>query len=237
MPQRRRALEGHATEAEEPLYHTDEPLAMTTPRSTTRSGVTPPGRDRFGLSKCRRAAELPASAPSARSLACCLIVLVVGGIVWAAATGKRRRLAAPRHLRGLAGARRLPAAHGHRPGHRRGHGPAGRRLRQVGATNYGEVEAVPPARARCWSTGGRARFNMLGNDNYVLGPPDNGISLGHLPGSRRPPVSPTGPPRTCRVTGRPAPSRWSTRPPPWPGPQALADSLSPFGPAARVHRT
>jgi hypothetical protein len=52
---------------------------------------------------------------------------------------------------------------------------------QVGATSYGEVEAVPTSTGTMLVNRVTGSFNMLAADNYVLGPPTNGISLGPLP--------------------------------------------------------
>ena len=51
---------------------------------------------------------------------------------------------------------------------------------QVGATSYGEVEAVPTATGTMLVNRATGSFNMLAKDNYVLGPTTNGISLGPL---------------------------------------------------------
>ncbi len=51
---------------------------------------------------------------------------------------------------------------------------------QVGATSYGEVEAVPTAAGTMLVNRATGSFNMLAKDNYVLGPTTNGISLGPL---------------------------------------------------------
>ena len=51
---------------------------------------------------------------------------------------------------------------------------------QVGATSYGEVEAVPTAAGTMLVNRATGSFNMLAKDNYVLGPITNGISLGPL---------------------------------------------------------
>jgi hypothetical protein len=52
---------------------------------------------------------------------------------------------------------------------------------QVGAASYGEVEAVPTSTGTMLVNRATGSFNMLAADNYVLGPPTNGISLGPLP--------------------------------------------------------
>src|ERR1039457_3463772 len=53
---------------------------------------------------------------------------------------------------------------------------------QVGASTYAQVEAVPTRAGTILVNRATGAFNMLGKDNYVLGPPTNGISLGPLVG-------------------------------------------------------
>ena len=53
---------------------------------------------------------------------------------------------------------------------------------QVGATNYGDVQAVATEDGTTLVNRRTGTFNMLGNDDYVLGPTNNGISLGRLAG-------------------------------------------------------
>lgn len=53
---------------------------------------------------------------------------------------------------------------------------------QVGASTYADVEAVATSAGTMLVNRSTGAFNMLGQDNYVLGPPTNGISLGPLAG-------------------------------------------------------
>ena len=53
---------------------------------------------------------------------------------------------------------------------------------QVGAPTYADVEAVTTSTGTMLVNRATGAFNMLGKDNYVLGPPTNGISLGPLAG-------------------------------------------------------
>ncbi len=154
---------------------------MTTPRSTP-AGVTAPGRDRFGLSSsgCRPGGGFGALGTVAGVV---LIALVVGGIVWAAATGKAPASQKPQIFGGslvLDDYRPLTVidlATGEVTVQLEGV------YSQVGATNYGDVEAVATGAGTTLVNRRTGAFNMLGNDDYVLGPADNGISLGHLPGA------------------------------------------------------
>jgi hypothetical protein len=129
---------------------------MTTPRSTTPSGVTPPGRDRFGLSNPARRTGTGFGAIGAVA-GVLLIALVVGGIVWAAATGSAPASQKPRIFGGslvLDDYRPLTVidlATGEVTVQLEGV------YTQVGASNYGQVQAVPTGGGRRWSTGGRAR--------------------------------------------------------------------------------
>ncbi len=155
---------------------------MTTPRSTTPAGATPPGRDRFGLSS---SARRPGNSFGAAGIVAgaILIALVVGGIVWSAATGKAPASQRPHIFGGslvLDDYRPLTVidlATGEVTVQLEGV------YAQVGATNYSDVQAVATAEGTTLVNRKTGTFNMLGNDDYVLGPPDNGISLGPLAGA------------------------------------------------------
>ena len=155
---------------------------MTTPRSTTPSGVTPPGRDRFGLSNPARRTGTGFGAIGTVA-GVLLIALVVGGIVWAAATGSAPASQKPRIFGGslvLDDYRPLTVidlATGEVTVQLEGV------YTQVGASNYGQVQAVPTGGGTTLVNRRTGTFNMLGNDDYVLGPSDNGISLGPLTGA------------------------------------------------------
>ena len=55
---------------------------------------------------------------------------------------------------------------------------------QVGASTYSQVQAVPTTQGTVLVNRLTGTFNLLGKDNYVLGPPVGGISLGPLAGLR-----------------------------------------------------
>jgi hypothetical protein len=155
----------------------------TPPRSTTPAGVTASARHRFGLSGSgRRPGHGFGAIGTVAGML--LIALVVGGIVWSAATGKAPASQKPHIFGGslvLDDYRPLTVidlATGEVTVQLEGV------YAQVGATNYGGVEAVPTGAGTTLVNRSTGTFNMLGNDDYVLGPLDNGISLGPLAGAR-----------------------------------------------------
>ncbi len=156
---------------------------MTTPRSTP-AGVTAAGRDRFGQSSSGRRPGSSFGAIGALA-GVVIIALVVGGIVWAAATGKAPASQKPKIFGGslvLDDYRPLTVidlATGEVTVQLEGV------YAQVGATNYGDVQAVATEDGTTLVNRRTGTFNMLGNDDYVLGPTNNGISLGGLPGASR----------------------------------------------------
>ena len=154
---------------------------MTTPRSTP-AGVTAAGRDRFGQSSSGRRPGSSFGAIGALA-GVVIIALVVGGIVYAAATGKAPASQKPKIFGGslvLDDYRPLTVidlATGEVTVQLEGV------YAQVGATNYGDVQAVATGDGTTLVNRRTGTFNMLGNDDYVLGPTNNGISLGGLPGA------------------------------------------------------
>ena len=154
---------------------------MTTPRSTP-AGVTAAGRDRFGQSSSGRRPGSGFGAIGALA-GVGLIALVVGGIVWAAATGKAPASQKPKIFGGslvLDDYRPLTVidlATGEVTVQLEGV------YAQVETTNYGDVQAVATEDGTTLVNRRTGTFNMLGNDDYVLGPTNNGVSLGGLPGA------------------------------------------------------
>jgi hypothetical protein len=155
---------------------------MTTPRLTApNSDAAPKGRERFGLSSTSRPQRTGFGVLGAVA-GLVLIILAVGGIVWTAATGKAPPSQRPRIFGGslvLDDYRPLTVidlATGQVTVQLEGI------YAQVGAMNYGDVEAVSTSAGTTLVNRHTGTFNMLGKDNYVLGPPSNGISLGPLPG-------------------------------------------------------
>ncbi len=155
---------------------------MTTPRSTAPSGVAAPkGRDRFGLSSGSGHQRAGFGVIGAVG-GLLLIVLAVGGIVWAATTGKAPPSQQPRIFGGslvLNDFRPLTVidlATGEVTVQLEGI------YSQVGASNYSAVEAIPTSAGTTLVNRQTGTFNMLGKDDYVLGPAANGISLGPLAG-------------------------------------------------------
>jgi hypothetical protein len=109
-------------------------------------------------------------------------VVVVGGLVWSAATGQAP---ASRHPTIFGGSLVLDD---YRPLTviDLATGAVTVQLEgvyaQVGAGSYADVEAVTTSAGTILVNRATGAFNMLGKDNYVLGPPANGISLGPLAG-------------------------------------------------------
>ena len=154
---------------------------MTTPRSTAPSSdAAPKGRDRFGLSSAGPQRTGFGAVGAVAGLV--LISLAVGGIVWTAATGKAPPSQQPRIFGGslvLDDYRPLTVidlATGQVTVQLEGI------YAQVGAMNYGDVEAVATSAGTTLVNRNSGTFNMLGKDDYVLGPSSNGISLGPLAG-------------------------------------------------------
>ncbi|HTT89003.1 MAG TPA: hypothetical protein VMF65_05565 [Acidimicrobiales bacterium] len=153
----------------------------TPPRSTTPSGPRAPGRAGFGLSSGGRPGLGFGAIGTVVGMV--LIALVVGGIVWSAATGRAPASQKPHIFGGslvLDDYRPLTVidlATGEVTVQLEGV------YSEVGATNYGAVEAVATGAGTTLVNRSTGTFNMLGNDDYVLGPTDNGISLGPLNGA------------------------------------------------------
>jgi len=157
---------------------------MTTPRSTTpEGGAASGGRGRFGLSSTGRGPGSGFGAVGAIA-GVLLVALVVGGVVWSAASGNAPPSQRPHIFGGslvLDDYRPLTVidlATGEVTVQLEGV------YAQVGATNYGDVEAVATSAGTTLVNRQTGAFNMLGSDDYVLGPSDNGISLGALTGAR-----------------------------------------------------
>jgi hypothetical protein len=154
---------------------------MTSPRSSTPTGDKGGGRAGFGLSSSRHLGRGFGAIGTVAGTV--LIALVVGGIVWSAATGKAPASQKPHIFGGslvLDDYRPLTVidlATGEVTVQLEGV------YAQVGATNYSGVQAVPTGAGTTLINRNTGTFNMLGNDDYVLGPPDNGISLGPLTGA------------------------------------------------------
>ena len=190
---------------------------MTMPRPTApNSDAAPKGRDRFGLSSAGGPQRTGFGALGA-VVGLLVITLAVGGIVWTAATGKAPPSLRPRIFGGslvLDDYRPLTVidlATGQVTVQLEGI------YAQVGAMNYGGVEAVATSAGTTLVNRSTGTFNMLGKDDYVLGPLSNGISLGRSRGKPGPPGSQPELPRTSSAMARRAPSRWSTRQRPWRG--------------------
>ncbi|MGA3218979.1 MAG: hypothetical protein ABSE77_07870, partial [Acidimicrobiales bacterium] len=155
---------------------------MTTPRARASSTFVAPGRRSiFGLasSSSRRGATFGALGAVTGVV---LSVVVVGALVWSAATGQAP---ASRHPTIFGGSLVLDD---YRPLTviDLATGAVTVQLEgvyaQVGAASYADVEAVATSAGTMLVNRATGAFNMLGQDNYVLGPPTNGISLGPLAG-------------------------------------------------------
>src|SRR5580658_877407 len=153
---------------------------MTTPRDSALFDlVSPSGPSRFGLPSAgeRRAANFGAFGAIAGVM---VSIMLIGGLVWSAATGQAPPSRHPTIFGGslvLDDFRPLTVID-------LATGAVTVQLEgvyaQVGATSYGQVEAVPTATGTMLVNRVTGSFNMLAKDNYVLGPPTNGISLGPL---------------------------------------------------------
>ncbi len=153
---------------------------MTTPRDSALFDlVSPTGPSRFGLPSAgeRRAANFGAFGAAVGVL---VSVLLIGGLVWSAATGQAPPSRHPTIFGGslvLDDFRPLTVID-------LATGAVTVQLEgvyaQVGASSYGQVEAVPTATGTMLVNRVTGSFNMLAKDNYVLGPTTNGISLGPL---------------------------------------------------------
>ena len=151
---------------------------MTTPRApASPASVVPHRRSMFGLASAssRRGATFGALGAVSGVAAC---VVVVGGLMWSAATGQAP---ASRHPTIFGGSLVLDD---YRPLTviDLATGAVTVQLEgvyaQVGASTYADVEAVPTSAGTMLVNRATGAFNMLGQDNYVLGPPTKGISLG-----------------------------------------------------------
>ena len=217
---------------------------MTTPRApASPASVAPRRRSMFGLasSSSRRGASFGALGAVTGVVAC---VVVVGGLMWSAATGQAP---ASRHPTIFGGSLVLDD---YRPLTviDLATGAVTVQLEgvyaQVGASTYADVEAVPTSAGTMLVNRATGAFNMLGQDNYVLGPPTNGIPRPAGGRNVRGRALPTAPPPISSATPPPARSLWWT-PRPWcavlrrcrpaaatpPSPWAL--SASPTGPLTR----
>ena len=155
---------------------------MKTPRApASPASVAPSRRSMFGLASTssRRGASFGALGAVSGVAAC---VVVVGGLMWSAATGQAPASRHPTIFGGslvLEDYRPLTVID-------LATGAVTVQLEgvyaQVGASTYADVEAVPTTAGTMLVNRATGAFNMLGQDNYVLGPPTGGISLGPLAG-------------------------------------------------------
>ncbi len=155
---------------------------MTTTRAPASPAPVVPGRrSMFGLasSSSRRGASFGALGAVTGVVAS---AVVVGGLLWSAATGQAPASRHPTIFGGslvLDDYRPLTVVD-------LATGAVTVQLEgvyaQVGASTYAGVEAVTTGAGTLLVNRATGAFNMLGQDNYVLGPPSNGISLGPLPG-------------------------------------------------------
>ena len=152
------------------------------PRSSAPTAPAAVGdRSRFGLDAARtgRVGNFGALGAVTGALA---VALLVGGLVWSAATGQAPPSQRPRIFGGslvLDDYRPLTAidlATGSVTVQLEGV------YEQVGAKTYADVQAVATSVGTMLVNTLTGTFNMLGKDDYVLGPPTNGISLGPLAG-------------------------------------------------------
>jgi hypothetical protein len=155
---------------------------MTTPRA---SAIDPGGSDsrsRFGLAGTsgHRDAKFGVVGAVVGAL---VATVLVGGLVWSAATGQAPPSQRPQIFGGslvLDDYRPLTVID-------LATGAVTVQLEgvntQVGTTNYADVEAVGTTAGTMLVNRATGTFNMLGKDNYVLGPSASGISLGPLAGS------------------------------------------------------
>ncbi len=187
---------------------------MTTPRApASPASVVPHRRSMFGLASAssRRGATFGALGAVSGVAAC---VVVVGGLMWSAATGQAP---ASRHPTIFGGSLVLDD---YRPLTviDLATGAVTVQLEgvyaQVGASTYADVEAVPTSAGTMLVNRATGVFNMLGQDNYVLGPPTNGIRSARWRAKRPRPGMPTPPPPISSATPPPARSHWWT-PRPW----------------------
>jgi hypothetical protein len=151
---------------------------VTTPRT---EAFPQGGRPAFGLPSTggSRAAHFGARGTLFGLAA---VAVVVGGLIWSAATGQAPPSEKPRIFGGalvLDDYRPLTVIDV-------ATGSVTVRLigvyAQVGASNYSQVQAVPTAAGTFLINRATGAFNLLGKDDYVLGPPTGGISLGSLAG-------------------------------------------------------
>ncbi|HET9059790.1 MAG TPA: hypothetical protein VFN61_07700, partial [Acidimicrobiales bacterium] len=166
-----------------PRYHRRAaPVQMSTPnyRAPLTYPVTEP-KARFGLSG--PSSNIPTFGIAGAAGAVALLVLVAG-LIWVAATGQAPPTRHPTVFAGslvLEDYRPLTVVD-------LATGAVTVQLEsvdaEVGAPGYYDVQAVPVAGGTMLVNRETGMFNMLGNDDYVLGPTSTGISLGPLKGSR-----------------------------------------------------
>lgn len=158
---------------------------MTTPRTGASLGPARPPTSRssrFGLSSTATGG-VGQSRAAGTVLGVVVAAVLVGGLVWSAATGQAPPSQRPRIFGGelvLDDYRPLTVidlATGEVTVQLEGVDA------QVGSTNYADVQAVATAAGTMLINDGTGTFNMLGKDDYVLGPSASGISLGALPGA------------------------------------------------------
>ncbi len=155
---------------------------MTTPRLSAPSNQSQASRASFGLPGAGQPWGNFGLVGALTGLLA--IVALVGGLVWSAATGQAPAAQRPRIFGGsmvLDDYRPLTVVDV-------ATGAVTVQLegvyQQVGAGSYFDVQAVPTSVGTMLVNRVSGNFNMLGKDNYVLGPPTGGISLGHLAGAR-----------------------------------------------------
>ncbi len=148
---------------------------------TPQSNALPATRSTFGLPGER--AQWSGFSPTTALLAVLVVVAVVGSLAWAAATGQAPPSRQPRVFGGslvLDDYRPLTVvdvATGSVTVQLEGV------YQQVSAPGYNDVQAVTTSAGTVLVNRLTGTFNMLGKDDYVLGPATSGISLGPLPGS------------------------------------------------------
>ncbi len=155
---------------------------MTTPRLSAPSNQSPASRASFGIPGAGQSWGNFGLGGALTGLLA--IVALVGGLIWSAATGQAPPAQRPRIFGGslvLDDYRPLAVVDV-------ATGAVTVQLegvyQQVGAASYFDVQAVPTTAGTMLVNRVSGNFNMLGKDNYVLGPPSGGISLGPLTGAR-----------------------------------------------------
>ncbi|MGH9104326.1 MAG: hypothetical protein ACRDZX_00535, partial [Acidimicrobiales bacterium] len=153
---------------------------MTTPRPAPTGPGASNGRPRFGLASTgSRVASFGTAGAAVGAVA---VAVLVGGLVWSAATGQAPPAQRPHIFGGslvLDDYRPLTVID-------LATGAVTVQLEgvyaQVGAASYSGVQAVATTAGTMLVNRTTGTFNMLGKDNYVLGPANGGISLGRLAG-------------------------------------------------------